>query len=339
MGRARSLAALLALPLLAGCLDFDPRNTISWSPDGSRLAFISESGTAWIYTLDTGAAVPLSEEGTYLSLSWSPKADWLAVSTAAYVETFHEEEGVFTSSQTFSTRLPESDVTTLMWHPEGGRLLYSEVAKNTGVTTEVDLATGAVSLPGEGIGLYGPGGDWLLWAAPLAVGRRGEAMHFERQTPEGGSLPFEAGLDEDRFFTVLPGLSDFSESPLCFNTGTEYSCFSASGALQKRAPVPENSMVFADRGRGLFAVFEKWAEDHPVLTIVDEKGRKKADGAKFLKEILESGPKESDRSSVSVSRLAWSPDGNWLAWVVEGRLCLWNWRNDETRIHVPPDLP
>jgi WD40 repeat protein len=325
---------------LAGCLDFDPRNTISWSPDGARVAFLSQ-GKAWIYTLDTGAATPLSEE-SYLSLSWSPKGDWLAVSTAAYVEAYHEENGVFVSSLTFSTRLPESDVTTLMWHPDGRRLLYSEVAKNTGITTEVDVATGAVSHPGEGIGLYGPGGGWLLWAAPMAVGRRGEAMHFERQTSEGGVLPLkEAELDEDRFFTVLPGLSDFAESPLCFNTGSEYSCFTAAGALQKKAPVPENSMVFADRGRGLFAVFEKWAEDNPELKIIDERGRVKADGAKFLKAISENSPPTGgdEQRTVQVSRLAWSPDGNWLAWVVEGRLCLWNWRNDETRIHASPDLP
>lgn len=339
MGRTRGLGALLALPLLAGCLNFDPRNTVSWAPDGSRVAFLSH-GAAWIYTLDTGAAVPLSEEGSYLSLSWSPKGDWLALSTAAYVEAFHEEGGTFVSSLTFSTRLPESDVTTLMWHPDGERLLYSEVAKNTGVTTEADLSTGAVSAPGEGIGLYGPGGQWLFWAAPLAVGRRGAAMHFERQTPDGRPLPLEAELDEDRFFTVLPGLSDFSESPLCFNTGSTYSCFTQDGTLRKRAPVPENSMVFADRSRGLFAVFEKWAGDHPELTIVDSSGRKKADGSKFLKAITEAlAPEGGERRTVDVSRLAWSPDGNWLAWVVEGRLCLWNWRNDQARIHAPPDLP
>lgn len=331
MGRAR-LVSLLALLPLAGCLEFESQSSVSWSPDGGRVAFLSE-GRPWIYTLDTGAVTPLPGEGSYLGLAWSPRADWLAVSTAAYVETFRAGEAGFESVHTFSTREPESRIMSLMWHPDGRRLLYSEVTEKAALTTEVDVDSGTVSKPGRGIGLYGPGGDWLLWAVPLDVGRR-ETLFLERQSTAGAVLPLTAPtFEQDALFTLLPGISDFSPLPLCGVAGKEYVCLGSD----KRLAVPENALVFADRRRELLAVVEEPASKEPRLRIVDWQGRPKADGAGFLKAIRSAaGPGEADKETVSVSRLAWSPDGNWLAWVVEGRLCLWNWRNDEVRVHRAP---
>ena len=86
-----------------------------------------------------------------------------------------------------------------------------------------------------------------------------------------------------------------------------------------------------------FSPSSKTEARDPRISVYDAQGTLKADGAVFLNKILEAAASgEREEKSVHASRLAWSPNGNWIAAVVNGRLCLWNWRNDEVRIHVPP---
>lgn len=349
MKRLSSLAGLCALTLLCGCFQFDGESTIAWAPSGGRVAFLS-GGKPWVYSLDAGALSPLPGEGRYLSLAWSPREEWLAVSTASYVEAFHEEDGVFSSSQTFSTETPSPDMSgVVMWHPDGRRLLYSEFSGETATTNEVELDSGVVRHIGAGIGLYGPGGDWMLWSAPVSIGRRSDRVLFDRQNHEGESLSLDGGMAalEKGFFDMLVGLSDNSPLPLCAPREdperpiTDVLCLDASGALVKRATLPARGRVFPDRGRTLFALVEEPGGQEPRLGVYDEAGKLRADGKAFLKRIAETATdQEKEDKTVHASRLAWSPDGNWIAWVVNGRLCLWNWRNDEVRVHrVPADAP
>lgn len=337
-GRLTALALLGALPLLSGCLLFDAASTVAWSPSGGRVVFLSE-GRPWVYTLGSGKLESLPGDGRYLSVSWSPREEWLAVSTAAYVETFHENAGVFESSQTISTSKHSADLSTLMWHPDGRRLLYSEFEGETAETTEVDIESGAVSHLGAGVGLYGPGGDWLLWAVPISIGKRGDTVVFDRQTPAGDPLPSDPQmrrLSED-FVDLLAGINDHSALPLCGRADAEFLCLDGKGALERRAVLPAEGRVFPDRRRELFALVEDPQGKEPKLAVYDAQGKLKADGRNFLKAIFEAAkPEEKDDADAQVSRLAWSPDGNWLAWVVNGRLALWNWRNDEIRIHAAP---
>jgi hypothetical protein len=87
----------------------------------------------------------------------------------------------------------------------------------------------------------------------------------------------------------------------------------------------------------LFAVVSEAEEGRPLLNVYDSKGELKAEGRGVIKR-LEARVSAEDRQagSLRLSRLAWSPDGNWISCVANGRLVLWNWRNDETRIHAPP---
>ena len=76
------------------------------------------------------------------------------------------------------------------------------------------------------------------------------------------------------------------------------------------------------------------------MRVLDARGRTRADGARLLKtldsELSQAGLDRKDHSkTVRASRVAWDPGGNWLAWVVEGRLFLWNWRNDIFVVRAP----
>lgn len=345
--KGAAFLALGALVLLAGCLEFDAENSISWSPSGGRVAFLS-GGKAWIYSLDSGSMRELPTSARYLSIAWSPREDWIALSTSAYVEIFREQGGTFQGGQTFSTTDPSPDMSSVLaWHPDGRKLLYSEFSGESATTTEVDIDSGAVTHMGAGIGLYGPGADWLLWAAPVPIGRRGDKMIFDRQNLAGDSLPLDKDVSilESGFFEMLSSLNDNSPLPLCARRddsgkpGGEIRCLDAEGRLQRRASLPVGGRAFPDRKRSLFAVVDESKDGELRLFVYDARGALKADGALFLKKIEEAASSEErEGKSLHASRLAWSPDGNWIACVINGRLCLWNWRNDEVRVHAPPAL-
>lgn len=331
---------LCALPLLAGCFQYDQVSTLSWSPSGSRVAFISE-GRAWIYALDTGRVSLLSEKN-FTSLSWSPKEEWLALSSDTYVSTFREDGGAFRGAGIYYLE-PGSDFPPLMmWNGSGDRLLVGVGDGEKVYTNEIDPVSGTVERLGSGIGMYG--GEWLLWVAPVAVGRKSDKIVLDRQTRAGESLPlsreaiatFERGI-----FSLFSAFLDNSPMPLCVQRddpdgASQVVCLDGRGRLDVRATLPSGGRIFADRERILFARLEEKSDEPPKLTITDGFGKIRAEGADFLRRIEEVTPlTAAEGSSLKVSRLAFSPDGNWIAWVVRGHLCLWNWRNDVVRIYRP----
>ncbi len=57
----------------------DQYSQISWSPDGSQLAFASEDGNLYLYNLTTRETTNLTNQtsGSNFSPAWSPDGDWL----------------------------------------------------------------------------------------------------------------------------------------------------------------------------------------------------------------------------------------------------------------------
>ncbi len=345
-----SLLGLILLPLLAGCFQYDPVSTVSWSPSGSRVAFLS-GGRGWIYSLDDGSLSKLSDE-RFASLAWSPREDWIALSTFSHVTAFHEEAGVFTSSGVFPFEAGPEIPPLVMWHRSELKFLAG-IAEGARVRTEeVDLTAGKSKELGAGIAVYGGagprGGEWFLWTAPAAVGLKTEKLIFDRQTRAGESLPLSremvAALEEGAD-TLFSSFIENSPLPLCVQRDdpegiSRVVCLDGRGRLDVRASLPSGGRVFAAPDRNLFAVMTEKGSEPPLLEITDGLGKVRADGAAFLERIDEVvGLDHPDKTSFKVSRLAFSPDGSWLAWVVKGRLCLWDWRNDEVRIHYPVSRP
>jgi hypothetical protein len=342
--RKLGVLALAALPLLTGCLQFDHGNTLTWSPTGKRLAFIA-AGKAWVYDLENGAMSALPSRREPSGVAWSPRENLIATSTAGLVETFVEDSGVFFSSAAYVMPFLGSDaVSLLQWHPQEAKLIDAQLGSKGAETSEIDLSAKKASKLGPGIGIYGARGEWLLWGAQAPIGRSEDKVVFDRQSPSGQTLPLphEAVRVLDAgFIDALTTVQDHtSRQPICARREdpqrgrTDFYCLDDEGEPRRRASLPLLGNIFPDVRRRLFAVLEEKREQEPTLSIYDGEGRLRAKADKFMKQARLKAP--GDDRSERVSRLAWSPDGNWIAWVVDGRLCLWNWRNDVVRVHAPP---
>ncbi len=341
-----SLLLFAALTLLTGCLQFEPGNTVSWSPSGRRVAFISE-GKAWVYDMESGNLGALPSRREPSGVSWSPGEGLIATSTAGLVELYVESSsGVFSSSSAFVMPFLGSDALSLLvWHPSGRKLLDAEIGGSAAETSEIDVSSREVVRLGAGVGVYGPDAAWLMWAAQAPIGKREDKIVFDRQSADGDSLPLGAEavhvLEAGYLDTITSAQDQASRQPVCARREdaqrgrTDFYCLDAEGEPRRRASLSAAGHVFADQTRGLFAVVEEKSDEEPTLTIYDGEGRKRADAKKFLG-VVRAAAGQDGAESLRVSRLAWSPDGNWLAWIVGGRLCLWNWRNDVVRVHEPP---
>lgn len=344
--RAARFLAFLPLLALAGCLDFDFSSTVSWSPSGESVAFLAE-GRPFVYSLERGALAPLPVPGTYEGLAWSPEPvsdaeGWIALSTGGVVRLACLSCGAQGGPSLWDFAIPGlGRETVLQWRPDGRRLLAADFSADQGATWELDLEERRAQRAGAGVAFYGPGAHWLLWSVPVAVGRRDDFMLVERQTEGGRPLTLEAGtagLVLDGWAAMTAGVGDPSALPLCPARSddkakkTAVYCLLPDGSLDRRATLPAAGRVFPDRARRLFALVEERGEEAPRVSVYDGEGRRRADGEALARAVRDATPAGK---ALSVSRLAWSPDGNWIAWASYGRLYLWNWRNDQVRVHDP----
>ena len=194
-----------------------------------------------------------------------------------------------------------------------------------------------------GLGFYGPGGRWSLWMSQVYLGHDKEKMVFSREDLDGRPLPISAA--DLIIMEANDPLSIYGDAPCVtnlFDGREKVYCFDAAGALKLKADLPKEGTIYPNRGQTLFALMDEEVaastgsasgQSLPLLRIVDSKGRLKASGKVFMQRVAD---ELKDQPGTKTSNLVWSPDGNWLAWDVAGRLCLWNWRNDVVRIL--PDL-
>jgi len=197
----RKVAGLLALLLLPGISACGPDagTEVSWSPSGRKVGFLSE-GRTFIYDLSKGTLQRVPTRLTSASqLAWSPSEAVLAISTQNVVELIMGESGRYASSTTFT--IPDSGPTSdsvLAWSPEDLRLLLMRDGGDgkSLETSEIDVSSETIDTA-PGLGMYGPGGRWLLWLNSGKVG------HQER------TVSAREGLDH----AVLP-LSDADQATL-----------------------------------------------------------------------------------------------------------------------------
>jgi WD40 repeat protein len=335
--RLATLALTAAFPLLAGC-GHEPVSTLDWSADGGRLGFLDDSG-AGVYDL-TSRRLERLDARRYGALAWSPAEPVVAVATGALVEVYSEQDGRFRRTGAWTAGEP-GGVTGLMWHPSGRKLLVLRLRDGSSASTwELDLGSGTAAAVGPGLGFYGPGGDWLLWHNTVAIGSRASIDVFDRQRRDGERLPLppgtRSGLESENFELLVHAVSERSARPFCVLSGGDQGpstvyCLDEGAALKRVGLLPAGTgrYVYPNPQRSLYAAVTIAGRD-AALGVFDAAGRRRADGRRLLDALAEERPRlrAEDPSRLRVSRLAWSPDGNWLAWVVEGRLALWNWRND-----------
>lgn len=346
-------------------------NSISFGPDGGRIAIASIDGVL-VHDVATGDRLErLTDTAFVEAVAWSPDGQWVASTSPDAVPRITAAD-----SGELLTELPEHDssVYGLDWSADGSRLAtvsIDGVARVFEVTTDgarQDLAVGAREGPLWGVDLSDDGerlltGDSIstttrVWAVGPSSGAEWANLPISRAPPHTaasfsgrGEEVVATGLDEaavvwrpgtdgrTRLGTDLRPATEVESSPdgdlvATADAGSVVHLWDAdSGAEQATVDVP-----------GLIPQELAWSPDGDVLAIAGEDeraagriGLARRDGELFA--VLEDG--EADRTAVDV---VFSPDGRWL---VSSRrptsrndptlpsLRVWDWK----RAEVVADLP
>lgn len=341
MGRRFTFLALL--PFLSACIEFQPFNTIAWSPSGRELVFVA-NGSHWLYAFSSREVLEIAPELLPGVLAWSPQDDLIAVSSGSVVGFLRRGPSGFRLQEKIELGTPPAGAMPLFsWHPDGTRLLVALVGDKTASTTEIAVDAATAAHVGAGVGVYGPGGEWTFWFGQLAIGRQKERLVFDRQASDGTSLPI---APEDQravdlgAFSLLSAPPENSPWPLCVAieitrkpASTDVRCFDREGRLRPRGRLPVAGNIFPDWRRELFALASEREDKSVRVAIYDAKGKLRTEGRALSAAIEKGVPRRAKNRRGS--RLAWSPDGNWIAWVLDETLLLWNWRNDLVQVFSP----
>ena len=121
----------------------------SWSPDGSRIAYV-QSGTIWITNIDGSQPIELIS-GSITELDWSPNGDQIAYIQSGDIFLVNVD-GTTARNLTNSSDVYESGVT---WSPDGTRLAYADSGTTFGQIYVIDVSTGqSTQLTSEGDNRY-----------------------------------------------------------------------------------------------------------------------------------------------------------------------------------------
>jgi Tol biopolymer transport system component len=147
---------------------------LDWSPDGSRLAFVTDPrarrppyGSIFLIDADGSGRTLLKTPtaGRDSSPSWSPNGNWIA-----YAGVDQAGSAIYAIRADGSqARLLAKDGTGPAWSPDGTKIAYSTKCGVKLVTPSGDDATPPSARKCNAIGVPGLGGGWSRWAgAPPA---------------------------------------------------------------------------------------------------------------------------------------------------------------------------
>jgi len=178
-------------------------NSISWSPDGTRLALGDDEGAVEVITPEGRTLWRRIEEGGSIwSVDWSPQGDWLAsLSDRAVVRLWDPQTG--SSRRLSSPSEPSSFKSSLAWSPGSDRLLWTEQNELRVATsdsgrllfscTDSDVIRAAAWSPdGSRIASCSQNGRVRLWngesGAPLVIDPQEGSLWSLHWSPDGKLL-------------------------------------------------------------------------------------------------------------------------------------------------------
>jgi len=310
--------------------DFEP-HSLNWSPDGSRLAYVSgnpgyvlgtrtlanrASSPIRVLSLADGSTTTLSaEEGVFQSPVWLPSGDGiLYISNVGGARDVYEVR-VNSSGHPIgpAARLTTGlNALTMSLSGDGRTLAYS-VFRYDGNIWSVEIPrAGAVSVSEatavtegaqaiEGIGVS-PDGQWLVFDSD----RRGNADIYRMALPDGEPEP----LTDDPADDMIPSWSPDGQEIVfySFRHGTrDLFVMTADGGSERRVtddPAQERYPDWSPDGNSI--VFQSDKTGSQELWVVSREDRSSKWGA----------PRQLTFDGGGYPR--WSPDGRWVAYLRAG---------------------
>jgi Tol biopolymer transport system component len=99
---------------------------LSWSPDGTQMVYMRETGGVWIFDLASGDSRKVMDcgtEGYACSLAWAPDGTRIAVAHDTLLELVDPDTGSRTTVRTFGSG-PWSTVWSPSWSPNAERIAF-----------------------------------------------------------------------------------------------------------------------------------------------------------------------------------------------------------------------
>ncbi|HXE74887.1 MAG TPA: amidohydrolase family protein [Candidatus Xenobia bacterium] len=352
-----------AKPLTTGmAFDSQPR----FSPDGKWIAFLSDRDGAenlWIMKADGTEPKKLSDDkgAEFASPNWTPDSQYVVVSRTAWgLRTFELwEYHVQGGSGVQLTKAKRRDDTPnnerhnalgAMFSPDGRYLYYAR--KQGGFTYNLnfpqwqiarrDMITGDEDILTQDLGsairpLLSPDGNWLVYGTRYETQTGLRLRNLKTGEDRWLRYPVQRDDQESRFTRdTLPGYAftpDGKEIVLTYG-GKLHRLSIATGEARE---IPFTATIKQELGPRLN--FPKRVEEGPVRLRILQDPSQSPDGKRlafsaltkiYVMDVPGGSPRRLTSGNAREYQPAWSPDGQWLAyvtWSEEGG-CLWKMRAD-----------
>ncbi len=306
-------------------------STLAWDPQGDRLVCGTHSGALYLVEIDTGAVKSREQTASGIqSLAWSPDGRWIAVHSSLSSSGASREEAVFLwhpASGVISVFLSAADlpdsanfsVSGMSWSPDSSRLAaatYSGTVNIKSVDPAAELRSlmipdqafsAAQKLQVEDLA-WGPAGE------QIAVSLSDPSRAKDPPSDSAASMALIFHLDEDDKPEIIPELAG---SPLAWSSRGDIALLAPSGIsilleeTSEQIPIPlphaVAELTWSPTGERLLiesggAEFSIWNLQHRSLLHHQ------------LEEFFQRG----------IHLAGWSPDGEYLAALGDGRVTVWS---------------